>query len=241
MALKNVFNKTLGKTVSIFIFAVFMLGIIYSIGTIAPLLDTGSTSLESFNLVHDSDNLTDSPDYEGWTQVSTEFGDVAVLEDGEDYGKWVEQWNSSEYDFDTEEVTFKVSFNQLVDENISDFNLAVESPETGEDYVHAFNLSNVKGGDGEPPYLEETVSTDELPNVSDTEQFETYLEAQRTDSNGTTEGELEVFEASIDWEVEKESDSSFVGDSILKNLGMLVLSIGGLLGLIVALFTTLTE
>lgn len=234
-------ENTMAKVFGVFVFIFMAVALITAISHVGPYLSHDSTEVESFDLIHDADTLTDSSDYEGWEQVSSDYDDdVVVLEDGADYGNWVKEWNTSEYDFESDEVTFRIELNDWIEENVTDLNLVFASPETDEDYVYTFNHSDIQDED-HPPYIEETVSMDELPNVSGTEGFETHLEAQRDNSNGTSEGELEVFEASISWETESSSGSDYVGKSLLSTIGGMVLVFGGLVGLVVVLAQTLTD
>lgn len=251
MELKKTLNKTVGKTVSIFIFAIFMLGIIYTVGTIAPLLDTGGNeTVTTTQEVSYTDGWLDTAlGTDGLVELSNGY---VGIDDNRSHGEAVVDATTSTVlddgllEADDGEVQMYVSMNALNESDTDSVALTFENPDTGDSFVHEFNVSELSAHvsqNGQARFYETVPASnfDVLQNDGD-DSFEFKLSGDRINTVGTSEGDWENVGFGIEWTTSTtETSEGFVGDSLLTNMGGLVLALGGLIGLMVVLFMAITE
>lgn len=256
MDIKKTLGKSLGGVVGIFIVISIFMAIVGGLGSVAPLLDTGGneTVTEEYETDHSpgwlsEDNVLDVNDFE-----ETDEGHVYVS-NGSTLGSAKTESDTQELlDFiDTEgtenETTPGYAYVGLdmPEDNVSLTGLAitVENPDQDDSTTFEFNESELRthyDEEGDERYILPFWSEDLAFLGDDTDGTYELLIEMDTNSSESSEGSVELVEWGLGYEKETVEDvSDYPGSDILPNLGMLVLAFGGLIGLIVVLFSAVMQ
>jgi len=250
--IKDLMGTLLGKMAGIFIVITMMTAVIYSVGSMAPLMETGNqTTTETYEVDHPSGWLNDALGTD--SLIETGDGYVAI-DDGSTHGEAVTGHNTSELlEFvDTsgtgDETTpgyAYVSFNEF-SENATAVSVTVENPSEGDSVTYDFNVTELRdhvSQNGDEKYYIPFWAEDVAFLESDSDgTYEMNVQLDRSTSNGTSEGSIELGDWGIGFEkTTVEEGVDYPGSEILESLGFMVLALGGLIGLTVVLFMTVIE
>lgn len=242
-------ESSMAKVFGVFVFIFMAIAIITAIGHIGPFLSTSPTSTETFETNHETGWLSDAIGTESLIELANGF---VAIDDGSTHGEAVTEWNTSELlDFvdiegsgnETTPGYAYVSFNEF-SENATAVSVMVENPDQGDSVTYDFNVTELRNHVAENgneryyiPFWAEDVAFMEN-DIDGT--FEMNIQLDRSNSNGTSEGSIELGEWGVGFEKTTESGTSYPGQGLLTTIGGLVLVFGGLIGLVVVLAQTLT-